>query len=239
MTTHQLATLLEHLKLGFGDGMKSDTGKSFAEAITTFRELPDQPLKDVVKLLRKTNSPDAPVKSKTAKSPVDISAIIERIRLLKSGSENEETAIDLSNLNNANLKEILKSFGQQPTTTIAGNTERVKQLYQSTTKNGASSAHNHATREEAEAPHVFDPAEVEDGVRIYCELRDNRTLTIQDARTGFDRLRHYSKPVIEEISRRLKYTPSGSKTEILDRLLSNLEGLKMNQYRMDQILTGT
>ena len=52
-------------------------------------------------------------------------------------------------------------------------------------------------------------------------------------------LRGYSKPVVEEISRRLNYTPHGSRTEILDRLLSNLEGIKVGQYKMDQILTGT
>ena len=80
---------------------------------------------------------------------------------------------------------------------------------------------------------------VEEGVRIFTEMRDDKSLTIADVRAGFQRLRGYSLPVVEEISRRLKYTPYGSRTEILDRLLSNLEGIKMSQYRMDQILTGT
>ena len=48
-----------------------------------------------------------------------------------------------------------------------------------------------------------------------------------------------AKPVVEELSRRLKYTPSGSKTEMLDRLLSNLESIKTGQSKMDDILTGS
>lgn len=59
MTTHQLANLLEHLQHGFGEGLKTETGKSMAEAISAFREYPEQPLRELIKSIKRSNAPNA------------------------------------------------------------------------------------------------------------------------------------------------------------------------------------
>lgn len=62
---------------------------------------------------------------------------------------------------------------------------------------------------------------------------------IPAVRAGLESLRSHPKRVVEEPSRRLNHTPGGSRKEILDRLLSNLEAIKMSQDKVDQILTGS
>ena len=74
---------------------------------------------------------------------------------------------------------------------------------------------------------------------LFRSLLADRQLSLSDVRAGFAPIRDYPKPVVVEISRTLGYTPAGSREDILDRLLKNLEGIKMNQHRYDRILTGT
>ena len=234
MTTHQLANLLEHLQHGFGEGLKTETGKSMAEAISAFREYPEQPLRELIKSIKRSNAPNAlrELKTRTSeRAAIDVGSIIEQIRSLRSGDGSRTVLPDLSSLNNAQLKDILRAFGQPTTTKTADNAQRVKQLYTTPVAD-----------KPTETPIIsakLDSAAVEEGVRIFNELRDDRTLTITEVRAAFEHFKEYPKPVVEEISRRLKYTPSGSRADILNRLKSNLEGLKMNQYRIDDIMTGT
>jgi hypothetical protein len=229
MTTHQLASLLEHLQLGFGDNLKSGTG--FAEAVVAIREMPDQPLKELAKNLRKPNAP-SPAKRSNGSASVDVPAMIERIRAVRTGASDGVETIDPSRWTLPQLKDVLRAFEQPLNGTKATLITRVLQLCAHVDRNNGPSP-------AVEAGIELDGSAVEEGVRVYTALRDDRRLSISDVRAGFERLRCYSKPVIEEISRRLQYTPHGTRTEILDRLLANLEGIKVSQYKMDQILTGT
>jgi hypothetical protein len=232
MTTHQLAGLLEHLQLGFGDNLKTATGMAFAEAVVAFREFPDQPLKEFVKSVRKANGPQPPVSRAARPAPVDVAAEIERIRSHRTGAAPGPAVVDPSRLTAGQLKDILRAFQQPLTGTKAALAVRVQQLT-------AFNDQVNGTHPPLTPPDQPDPFAVEEAVRIYSELRDSRSLTIADVRAGFERLRGYPKPVIEELARRLQFTPHGTRTEMLDRLLSNLEGIKMSQHKMDQILTGT
>jgi hypothetical protein len=221
MTTHQLAHLLDHLLQGFGDSLKSGTG--FPEVIATFRELPDQPLKELVKNLRKATA--SPSSGAAGSGP----ALIEHIRAVHAGATDGPPPIDPNKLTAPQLKDVLRAFQQPVSGTKAALVARVRQLMASP-----------ATSNDSPPPPVseFDPAAVEEGVRVYSELRDNPTLSLAEVRARFERLRNYPKPVVEEITRRLQYTPHGSRSEMLDRLLANLESLKMSQQRMQQILAG-
>jgi hypothetical protein len=226
MTTHQLANLLEHLQLGFGDSLKSGSG--FAEAVAAMREMPDQALKELAKTLQKTNRV-APGTKRSNNATVDLSAVIEQIRAARSGASLVPDSFDPARWTMPQLKDVLRAFEQPLTGTKASLVTRVRQL----------SAPSCPTAIAPPSADDLDWKAVEEGVRLFTELRDNRKLAISDVRARFEPLRGYSKPVIEEISRRLRYTPHGSRTEILDRLLANLEGIKVSQYKMDQILTGT
>lgn len=222
MTTHQLANLLDHLLQGFGDSLKAGTG--FAEAIAAFRELPDQSLKELAKNLRKANAPQTGGASGSAQS------LIEHIQAVRGGTATGPEPIDPNKLTAPQLKEVLRAFQQPLSGTKAALVARVRQL----------AAARVPVQPEATAPlSESDQNAVEEGIRVFTELRDNKSLSIAEVRAGFERLRNYPKPIVEEISRRLKYTPHGSRTEILDRLLANLESIKMSQYRMDQILAGS
>jgi hypothetical protein len=236
MTTHQLATLLEHLQIGLGDGLKSATGTGFTEAASEFRSLPDQSLKELFKSLRKANTPQ-PGPGSGGNPPAGVAGVIDRIRAVRDGTGPAES-VELGGLTIPQLKEILRTFKEPLSGNKGDLVQRVRQLCVPV---GPADASPHGANGGAPEPppgEELDLAAVEEGVRIFTRLRDDRKLTITDVRAGFEPLRGYPKPVVEEITRRLKYTPDGSRAEILDRLLSNLEGIKMSQYRMDQILTG-
>jgi hypothetical protein len=225
MTTHQLATLLDHLRNGFGDNLKAGAGNEFADLSAAFRELPDQSLKEVIKQLRKIAAP-------VAKTVVDVPALIAHIRFVcESPAATEPVHIELEGLNNTQLKDILKAFAVKPTTTVAGNLTKVRQLI----RPGVASDSNVSPVAQV----LPDPQAVECGVRLYNSLLADRKLSISDVRAGFEPLRAYPKAVIEEISRHLGYTPVGSQTDILNRLLTNLEGIKLSQHRADRILVST
>jgi hypothetical protein len=229
MTTHQLAAFLDRFAAGFGDYLKSGMGAEFAELTAAFRELPDQKLKDLVKNIRQLSAPAGGSKKSVA---VDVPALIARIRASRESPEYSEVIdLDGMKLSNVQLKDILKSFGEKPTTTIAGNLTKVRALLRPNASN-LEGAHSTA------AP-PLDMDAVERGVKLYNALLADRKLSIPDVRAGFDPLRSLPKAVLEEISRRVGYTPVGSLSDILERLLTNLEGIKLSQHRADRILVGT
>jgi hypothetical protein len=230
MTTHQLATLLDHVRSGFGESLKTPAQNEFADVSTAFRELPDQPLKELVKQLRKAATPQPGPKA----SGIDLPTLIARIRAVRESPLNgEPVAIDLdgAKLNNNQLKDVLKAFNEKSTNTLAGNLTKVRQLI----RPGAAVSADVATT----ATVAPDGKAIEEGLNLYNSLLNDSRLSIPDLRAGFEPLRTYPKPVVEEISRRLGYTPAGSHAAILDRLLNNLEGIKLSQHRADRIMAGT
>jgi len=136
----------------------------------------------------------------------------------------------LDKLKNNELKDILAAFGQKGTRTTVDNLARVKALLTPP----ANGTHSTSTSQP-----VVDEQQINDGVQLYERLRDATDLSITDVRAGFEPLRSYPKPVVEEIVRHLQYTPHGSAKDMLDRLLTNLEVIKMSQYRSETIRTGT
>ncbi len=86
--------------------------------------------------------------------------------------------------------------------------------------------------------HQVDPELVEKGYETYLRLQDDRTLSVDAVRSEFQTVRAFPKPVLEEILRRIDYTPSGSRDDMADRLLNTLVSIKMSQMREELILTG-
>lgn len=229
MTTHELATTLERLKLLFGDNLKTAASGSLAEAATAFRELPDQNLRTLLALVRRAVAPQPASGSQSV--PEAVSGVVEQIRAVRTGTAPAGAVVDLSKLKKEQLKDVLREFKQAVGGTIADLIPRVRQLCA-------------RTESAATTPHALPPVQpdakaVEQGVLLYKRLEQDRQLSIADVQAGFAPLRDHPKPVLEEISHRVGYTPAGSREDILDRLLKNLEGIKMNQHRYDRILTGT
>jgi hypothetical protein len=230
VTTHELATVLEHLKLMFGDNLKTATSGSLAEAATAFRELPDQNLRAFLALVRRAAAPQPVETSGAQLVPAAVSGVTEQIRAIRAGAPVEEV-VDLGALTNPQLKDVLRAFKQPVSGTKAELLARVRQLCVRTESLTPTPNTTALTQPDA--------ASIEQGVGLYKGLEQDRNLSIADVRAGFEPLRAYPKSVLEEVSRRIGYTPAGSREDILERLLKNLEGIKMNQHRADRILTGT
>lgn len=232
MTTYELATMLEHLQLMFGDNLKTAASGSLAEAATAFRELPDQNLRALLTLVRRANAQQPIGQGGTQPVLAAVSGVIERIRAIRDGNAPAGELVNLSALKtNDQLKEVLRAFDQPLTGKKDDLISRLRPLCVRT--ESAANTHNVPFSVQG------DVAAVEQGVLLYKRLEQDRQLSIPDVRAGFAPLREYPKPVLEEVSRLVGYTPAGSREDILDRLLKNLEGIKMNQHRYDRILTGT
>jgi hypothetical protein len=228
MTTRELADLLDQLKQGLGALLRSEAGKAFDEAAAAFRELPDQPLKKVGELLRKANDPAKPAAGKKAgKTTVDVPALIQRIRAARAGTPTDGLP-ELDSLTNAQLREVLAAFDQKSTTKVADNLTRVRKLLEPS--GGANGTH--------QQPPASDAVLINEGVRLYAELRDTRGLSIEDVRTRFAPLREYPNGVLEAISLKVGYTPQGSRADVLARLQHNLEDIKMHQLRAGLVGSG-
>ena len=225
MTTRELADLLEHLRQGLGSSLRSESVRAFEEAVEAFREIPELPLKKLAEQLR-TTSPRPGGSEKGGKPTVNVDALVERIRAVRAGVRGD-TLNELNGLNNSQLRAVLAAFGQPATTSTAGNLAKVRQLLEAPSKDGA-----------LPIPSPVDPVLTEEGVKLYTRLRDTRELSILEVRLGFAPLREYPKPVLEEISRRVGYTPNGSRKDILDRLQTNLEDIKMHQLRSGLVGSG-
>jgi len=229
MKTHQLATFFDKLN-SLGDSWATPVRTALTELTTALQELPDQTIKEFVKSARKVATPDKATKGKEA---LDLNALVAQIRAVRESSPNNESVINLDslNLNNNHLKDILKAFGEKPTNTVVANMAKVRQLLRPGVGATVTTVEPPAT--------VPDTQAIEEGLRLYEALLEDRKLSIADVRAGFEPLKAYPKPIIEEISRRAGYTPAGSQATILERLLNNLEGIKMNQHRSDRILAPT
>ncbi|MBX9625601.1 MAG: hypothetical protein K2X82_17475 [Gemmataceae bacterium] len=220
MTAHELAALLDSLRAGLADWFGADTRKKFVAAAEGLRELPDEGLKKIAERVRKGGAGDGV----GGRAP----GLVESIRAAQAGEPPPEAARSaVEKLTVKELDEVLKAFGQSASGKKPEKLARALALF--TTGAGGPPS----------PPPAFDPAVVEEGVRIFTRLRDDRTLSINQVQAGFAPLRAYPRAVIEEISRRLEYTPNGSGKDIAERLWRNLEGIKASQYRSEMILTGT
>ena len=82
MTTHQLAALFDSFRTGLGASLKTEATKAFEEAAETFRDLPDQPVKQLFSTVRKAMAaPTSPKANGRAKRSIDPKALAERIRV--------------------------------------------------------------------------------------------------------------------------------------------------------------
>lgn len=232
MTTHQLAALFDSLRTGLGSSLKSEATKAFEEAAETFRELPDQPVKQLLSTVRKAMlAPTSANVNGKAKRTVDPKALAERIRVARTGAEPFEPLIpDVESLNDAQLKTVLAEFGQKGTTGKPKNLERVRQLLIISQNGRTNGVHGHTAV-------VADSNLIEHAVELFYELKEDPKATIFDIRTKLEPIRHYSKAVVEEISRLVGYTPGETREKTFERLLQNLEGIKMNQLRAKMIFS--
>lgn len=229
MTTHQLAGLLDTLRTGMSAVLTAPGGKEFEEAAAAFREQPDQSLKEFIKQTRQAFTPTSGRTASNGKKAVpDVNALVERIRNARTGSEPfDPIRAELNLLGDKELKSILTAFGAKGTTGKAKNLERVNGLLVLAT---------------GEVSPVSPPASatdttlVEQGVRLFEELEKDPNVTILEVRARMAPIRQYPKPVVEEISRRVGYTPDDTREKTFDRMLSNLEGIKMSQLRAKMIL---
>ena len=73
-------------------------------------------------------------------------------------------------------------------------------------------------------------------MRSVKTLIADRTATISDVRAAFAGLR-LTKSESYDLSREMGYTPHGTRKDVLARLQSNIEGIKMSQARMGTILS--
>jgi hypothetical protein len=77
---------------------------------------------------------------------------------------------------------------------------------------------------------------VEQGVRLFQELKATPDITITEVRARMATIRQYPKPIVEEISRRVGYTPDNTRKSTYERMLSNLEEIKLSQLRAKMII---
>lgn len=227
MTTHQLATLFDSLRNGLGDGLKPATVKLFTDASQTLREEPERSLKELLS--------SKPTKGQTSSSKgkapsITAEQLVEKIDQVRNGILNS-TELDscLNGANNKLLREVLQHYKVAPTNNTTGNKSKVEQLLCTTTQ----------PKHETNGHHpVYDANDVKRGVELYLELRDVRGPGIEEVRARFEPVRHFSKATLEELSRRLEYTPDGGRDELFQRLMDQLEENKINQYRRDAIVGG-
>lgn len=245
MTTHDVANLFDHFRVGLGVALKDGAATEFGDLSAALRDLPDQKLSQLVKDLRALKSPPTPRPGRTpaaAPAGVDVPAIVNRIKAIRDGSNGPTAAdIDLTSLNNNHLKEVLRSFSLQPTNTSVGNLAKVKDLIRpiAATNGAHPPVPLNGTHPPADGPaEPADPRAVEEAVGRYDALLNDRALSIPAVRAGFEPLRAYPKPVVAEVHRRVGYSGTGSKPEMLQQLQSHLEGIKLSQHRADGILAG-
>jgi len=225
MTTHELAGMLDHMRTAFAFGLSKPAANDLEAVSGAFRDGPDQKVSEFLKAIRAARTPAA---SGAAKSPpADVAVIVERIRAVRDGTEPAESVpTDFAKLTGPNLKDILRAFGGKLSGTKSELVPRVRQLVtRAATPVG----------DPPPAPDI-DPVKVVESVETLTRLRDAKEATVAELRSSFEPIRELPKPAVEEIAKQMGYTLSGSKKEVLDRLLSNLEGIKMSQYRAEVIL---
>lgn len=230
MTTHELANFLDGFRKSLGAFVRVEAARAFEEAVTIFRELPDEPLKSLPARFRQPDTNVRPGGVGRRAVSIDLSAVIASIRAVRSGTTAPDAVTGLDDLNNNHLREVLRAFERKATTTTEGNRALVRQLLvpQPEVDRVPAPAGRAATNTDL----------VEEGVKLFNQLRDERGLSISDVRARFAPCWAYPKTVLEELSRRLGYTPSGSTANIAERLQANLEALRMNQLRGELVGSG-
>jgi len=227
MKTHELADFLDHLRIGLDAGMTSSAKNAFQEAAIAFREVPNQTLKALVQQIQE--KPSTGGNSRTA--TVDTAQLINRIKSVREGTESADSVLpDINKLTGARIDEVLQAFSLPKSGTKPTKIGRIRTLLDTGTT--SSNGHQHNSLSERES------ALVEQGLQIFRSLREGENVSIEEVRIVFSPIFHYPKSVIEEITRRLEFTPNGTAEEMAKRLLSILEGLKLSQAKGDWILSG-
>jgi hypothetical protein len=166
-------------------------------------------LRDLVKDLQKANG--------------GVQTLAERLRAAKEGREPANTVLALvQKLKSPELKELLNALGQPSRGTMAENHQTIQAWLGTSQPAPAAVANGHQD-------------DVEAGHRLYCELRDNGHLSIDELRERFQPIAAYPKTVIEAITAKLGYRFEGNKQDIANRLLQTLEGLYVSRARADLI----
>lgn len=235
MTMHQLAALLESLSTGLEGSLKSGAATEFRDAAAALRSLPDQPLRQLAALIWSVADPgaaSAPRRgSRSSKPPApDVPIIIERIRAVRAGTA-QDPLPELESLNNNQLREILSAFGYQKTSRQrAENLRMVRALLVPTPATAGNVAPAPPAPVAGPEQPSADAELVAKGVALYQRLRDDRNVSVAEVRTALADWQRYPKDILEEITRRLGFSPYGSRSEMYSRLLANLEDLKMHQF---------
>lgn len=223
MTTHELAAMLDHLRTAFAFGLSKAAAGDIEVVAASFREGPDQKTTEFLKAIRAARAPATATAHKGG-TP-DTAALIDRFRAFRAGSvEDESLAGEVGELTADALKTILRAFGGKVSGSKNDLQLRARQLLT-------------ATAEPPPAPKpLIDPLKVTESVETLTRLRDSKDATVAELRSVFEPIRDLPKPAVEEIAKQMGYTLSGTKEEVLRRLLSNLEGIKASQYRAEEIL---
>jgi hypothetical protein len=222
MTTHELAGLLEHLRDGLGPAMKDGAGREFADVAGTFREMLDKPLREFVKDLQKLSA--------SVGGSVGLDRLVERIRASRTGSGESADHVmkEVNRLKQAELQALIRALGNNPgKNRVAENRAVVRKLLEA----------NMGTPEESAGTNVAGSVDgqVAYGLRVFRELRDAPSLSIEDLRARFAPLRQSPRAVLHGIAHELGYDFPGGKDDIAEHLLQMLERMRISQLRGDVI----
>jgi hypothetical protein len=209
MTTHELARVLTHLRDGFGASLRVDAVTDLTEAATALQALPDKALRDLAKDMQTANG--------------GVQILAERLRAAKGDAEPANAVLALvQKLKAPELKELVKALGQPSRRTMAENHQAIQAWLGTSHAAPAAAANGHQD-------------DVEAGYRLYCQLRDNGHLSIDELRQRFQPIAAYPKTVIEAVAAKLGYRFEGNKQDVANRLLQTLEGLYVSRARADLI----
>jgi len=222
MTTHEVACLFDALRTGLGASLKANVALEYEEVAQTFRDLPDQPLKTFMTQVRKSFNPPAAPNGK--KQPIDIDNLVMRIRdVTTNPSDIESLKLEIGILTEAQLKAILSQFGLKAARGKPKHQQKVLDLLTTPIQ-------------DISQPNQENEL-IEQSVRLFEELKADPEVTIEQIRSRLEPIRHYPKAVVEEISRRVGYSADSTREKTYERMLSNLEGIKMSQLRSKMILS--
>ena len=218
MTTHELAELLDHLRIGLGAAMQKRTGDEFAEAAEAFRALPEKALKELAKDLQTIAAP--------AGGGPGQERLLERIRLCGAGNGEplEQVMKDVSKLKQPELQALIRALGQNPGKNKVPENKAWVRRFLETPSDGRDPIPSIQTGGAPER-------QIEDGCRRMRELQDAPALSIEDLRARFAAIRQYPKAILDGIARKLGYAFSGGRDEIADQLLQTLERMRISQLR--------
>lgn len=236
MTTYQLADFFGHLRDLLGDGLKADAKSALTDVAISFKDRPDQSIKDLIAQLAPPKAPGTK-KSAAKKSAVDVPALINRIKAVQAGAEAADQVITtVETLKGPQLELVLKAFDQKSPKLVADRLKLAKCLVAPSAAPDATAQRSPAENGTPTEAHEPDAELVQTGVELYRRLWATTDISIYDVRTQFEPVLNYPKSVLEEITRQLRFTPDGSREDIGNRLLTNLERQKASQRDGELIL---